>query len=110
MKALVTGAGGVAGSHLAEYLLHEGAEVLALVRPNDELVHLEPVLGQLRVERADIRDGDRLIQIFQDAKPERVFHLAAVTSPADSILNPKSTYEVNLMGTVNLLEGARQTG
>lgn len=110
MIALLTGAGGFAGSHLAEYLLHEGAEVLALVRPNDDLVRLEPILGQLKVERADIRDGERLIQILQDTKPERVFHLAAVTSPADSVLNPKSTYEVNLMGTLNLLEGARQTG
>jgi GDP-4-dehydro-6-deoxy-D-mannose reductase len=110
MRALVTGAGGFAGSHLVEYLLHQGAEVLALVRPGDDLAHLKPILGRLRVERGDIRDGERLIGVFRDTRPERIYHLAAVTSPADSIMNPHLTYEINLMGTLNLLEGIRQAG
>jgi GDP-4-dehydro-6-deoxy-D-mannose reductase len=110
MRALVTGAAGFAGSHLAEYLLGQGLEVVALVRPQDELNNLTPILGQVQVERCDIREKDRLTDLFRETKPQRVYHLAALSSPAESLHDPRQTYEINLMGTLNLLEAVRQVG
>jgi GDP-4-dehydro-6-deoxy-D-mannose reductase len=110
MKALITGAGGFAGSHLAEYLLGQALEVVALVRPDENLAHLKPILDQVQVEYCDIHDADRLAQVFRDTKPQRIFHLAALTSPAESLENPKATYETNVIGTLNLLDGVRQVG
>jgi GDP-4-dehydro-6-deoxy-D-mannose reductase len=110
MKALITGAGGFAGSHLAEYLLGQGMEVMALVREDESLVHLQPILSQVRVERCDILDANRLSWVFANQEPHRVYHLAALTSPAGSLQNPTMTYQTNVMGTLHLLEGVRRAG
>ena len=107
MKALVTGAAGFVGSHLAEFLLHEGIEVVGLVRPQDDTSRLESILANIQIERGDIRDSGRLTQILREVRPDRIFHLAGITSPAGSLLNPRLAYDVNLGGTLNLLEGVR---
>ncbi len=103
MRALVTGADGFAGSHLVEYLLAQGWEVAVLVRPESNLSNLHSVLQNLRIERADIRDLGILRKILSMTKPNRIYHLAAQSSPAESFKDPKTTYEVNFGGTLNLL-------
>ncbi|HLY63880.1 MAG TPA: GDP-mannose 4,6-dehydratase [Terriglobia bacterium] len=108
MKSLITGAGGFAGSYLAEYLLQQNQEVIALVNPQNNLLTLHHILSQIRVERMDIRDSDRLEQILVDVQPQRVYHLAAVSSPTESLADPKVTYDVNVLGTFNLLNACRR--
>ncbi|MGH9432090.1 MAG: GDP-mannose 4,6-dehydratase [Terriglobia bacterium] len=108
MKCLITGGGGFAGSHLAEYLIRQGEEVAIFVLPHDPLGNLVPFLSEVRVERGDLLDGGRVADVLRDLKPQRIYHLAAISSPADSFSNPKASYDVNFTGTFNLLWAWRQ--
>jgi GDP-4-dehydro-6-deoxy-D-mannose reductase len=109
LATLITGGAGFAGSHLAEYLLAQNEEVIALVRPADEdLTGLAAISSGLRVERADLLDGDRLLQVLRDFKPERLYHLAAMSSPSESFRDPRHAYDVNFGGTLNLLLALRR--
>lgn len=110
MKALITGCAGFAGSHLAEHLLERGEEVVALVRAQDPLGNLEHLLPKLRLVRADVLDLDRLSAIMEETRPQRIYHLAALSSPVESLRDPRLTYQVNFTGTFNLLLAWRQTG
>ena len=103
MKALITGGAGFAGSYLAEYLLEQGQEVVVLTRDADKLRNLEHVLSKIEVIRGDILDCERVSAVLEQARPERIYHLAALSSPADSFQNPRLTYLVNLTGTFNRL-------
>lgn len=103
MKALVTGANGFAGSHLVEYLLREGVVVIALVSPDSNLSNLRHILSEIRVERMDIRDGEGLLRLLLEIKAERIYHLAALSSPSKSLQSPRLVYEVNFCGLLNLL-------
>ncbi len=108
MRSLITGASGFAGSHLAEYLLHQGQEVIALVSPQNDLANLRHILSEIRMEHVDVRNSDRLVQILSDTKPQRIYHLAALSSPMESMADPKATYDVNFFGTFNLLNACRR--
>ena len=109
MKALTTGGVGFAASHLAEYLVGQGEEVIALIRPQEEnLVNLAPIATQLRIERADVCNPEGLTQALRDIKPERIYHLAAMSSPSESFGNPRLTYDVNFGGTLNVLLALRR--
>jgi len=110
MKALITGCAGFAGSHLADYLLGKGEEVIALVGINEELVNIRHIQKHLRVESADLRDYDRVLEVVRSTKPERIYHLAAVSSPSKSFDNLGLTYQVNFMGTMNLLAAWLRVG
>lgn len=107
---LVTGHTGFKGAWLCKMLTMLGAEVTgyALEPPT------EPSLfGMLDLPInsviADIRDFDKLKSVFDDFKPEVVFHLAAQPIVRDSYKMPRYTYDVNVMGTVNVCECIRQT-
>jgi GDP-4-dehydro-6-deoxy-D-mannose reductase len=108
LKTLITGVDGFAGSHLAEYLLSQGQEVIALVRNEKEVANLAPFRSRLRLEEADVRDDRRIFQVLRNTKPERIYHLAAMSSPSASIGDPRLTYDVNFGGTLNILCAWRQ--
>ena len=111
-RVLVTGHTGFKGSWLSLWLHTLGARVTgyALDPPTD------PNLFQLcRIDQlvhsiiADIRDLDALRRAMQEAAPEIVIHMAAQPLVRDSYTNPVETYEINVMGTVNVLEAIRTT-
>jgi GDP-4-dehydro-6-deoxy-D-mannose reductase len=108
MKSLITGASGFAGSHLAEYLLQQNQEIIALVNPQNNLANLQHFISEIRIERADVRDSDRVARILAEVQPQRIYHLAAAASPSQSMADPKATYDVNVFGTFNLLDACRQ--
>lgn len=62
----------------------------------------------MRSVTGDIRDLEKLNQVFAEAQPEIVLHLAAQPIVRESYKNPVYTYETNVMGTVNILEAVRQ--
>jgi CDP-glucose 4,6-dehydratase len=109
-KVLVTGHTGFKGSWLCRILLNAGAEVTGYsleppTKPNlFELCGLE---GKIRSVIGDIRDLERLKEVFRETQPEIVLHLAAQPIVRDSYQEPVYTYETNVMGTVNVLECIR---
>lgn len=113
-KAVVTGADGFIGSHLAEALVGRGAEVTALALYNsyDSLGWLDElprtVRQSMRVVRGDIRDPHQMIALCKGQ--EVVFHLAALISIPYSYEAPSSYVQTNVQGTVNVLNGALGAG
>ena len=110
-KVLVTGHTGFKGSWLCRLLLKLGAEVTgyALEPPTQpDLFQLLDVESQMHSVTGDIRDLEKLKQVFAEAQPEIVLHLAAQPIVRESYKNPVYTYETNVKGTVNILEAVRQ--
>jgi NAD dependent epimerase/dehydratase len=114
MRVLVTGAAGFIGSHLVEELLRRGARVRAFARYNsagragwlDELP--APAADRLEVFFGDIRDARAVRQAAEGCA--RIFHLAALIGIPYSYLAPDSYVEVNIQGTLNVLNAARDLG
>ena len=109
---LLTGHTGFKGSWLTCILTRIGARVVGYsLEPTTEpsLFELSGLKNSIVNVIADIRDYDRLLDVFTEYQPELVFHLAAQPLVLDSYENPKYTYETNVMGTVNLMECVRHT-
>jgi UDP-glucose 4-epimerase len=107
--ALVTGGAGFIGSHLVERFARDGRRVrLFDIRPpaGDWLDQIDAKL--VEIVTGDIRDPASVRTAMQDV--EVVFHEAAISSVQRSIANPRETLEVNLTGTLNVLEAARDAG
>lgn len=111
-KVLLTGAGGFIGSHLAEALALQGAQVRALVRYNSRndpglLRCVEPqILAQIEILPADLRDAEAVNQAARGVS--HIFHLGALIAIPYSYLHPREVVETNLLGTLNVLLAARQ--
>ncbi len=114
MKALVTGGAGFIGSTLLDRLLAEGHEVAVV----DDLSsgHLENLAeaqaahpGRVTVHEVDIRDS-KLVDVVGTVEPEVIFHLAAQAAVQVSVARPAFDAECNIVGTINVLEGARSAG
>ena len=111
-KVLVTGHTGFKGAWMCEALLLAGAEVTgyALEPPtNPSLFQLLSLSSRMNSVMGDIRNLDQLKKTFAEVKPEIVIHMAAQPIVRESYKNPVYTYEVNVMGTVNVLECMRTT-
>ena len=114
VKVLVTGADGFIGSHLTEALVSAGADVTALAQYNSFDSHgwlddlPEPTRRNLNIVRGDIRDAAFVGRLVPGH--EIVFHLAALIAIPYSYLAPQSYVETNVLGTLNVLEAARQHG
>ncbi len=111
-KVLVTGHTGFKGSWLCIWLIELGAEVIgyALDPYTDKDNFVLAGLSEKMVDiRGDIRDKEKLEKVFEEYKPEIVFHLAAQPLVRLSYDIPVETYEVNVMGTINVMEAIRKT-
>ncbi len=110
-RVLVTGYNGFKGTWLCRILVNKGAIVTGYglnppTTPN--LFDVSGLKDEMDCVFGDIRDLNHLLETFEKAKPEIVFHLAAQPIVRDSYKNPHYTYETNVMGTVNLLECIRR--
>lgn len=118
MNVLVSGAAGFVGSRLSAALLARGDHVVGLDNLNDyyPLAHKERHLADLQDHpnfsfvRADLRDAAALRQLFEQHRPDAVAHLAAMAAVRYSMQHPLIYGEVNVQGTLNLLDAARQSG
>jgi UDP-glucose 4-epimerase len=106
-RVLITGGAGFIGSHLCEACLRRGDEVVVLDNLTtgslDNLEHLE-----VDFTRGDIRDRDAVDAVMTGVS--HVFHQAAFVSVAASMESPVECYDVNLLGTLNVLDSARANG
>lgn len=113
-RVLITGHTGFKGSWLTRILENAGAEVIGYsLEPETtpalfNLAHVET--GMLHSEIGDVRDLEKLLWLFKCYKPEIVFHLAAQPIVRTSYEKPVETFDINVMGTVNVLEAVRRTG
>ncbi len=111
-SVLVTGHTGFKGSWLALWLHDLGARVsgYSLAPPSSpSLYELGRIADVVDGVEADVRDLARLHDTFARGRPEVVFHLAAQSLVRASYEQPAATFDTNVMGTVNVLEAARQT-
>ncbi len=111
MKLLITGGCGFLGSNLAVHALKCGDELVVfdnLYRQGSmaNLVWLQQQ-GKFRFEHGDIRNQNDISRLVQEVKPDAIFHLAGQVAMTTSIANPRMDFEVNAMGTFNLLEAVR---
>jgi len=113
-KVVVTGAGGFIGSHLVARLVAEGAQVKAFVRYNSRGDHgnirLLPseIQEQLTIVTGDLRDPRAVTELVRGT--DIVFHLAALIGIPYSYVNPNDVVETNVVGTLNVLNAARDLG
>lgn len=108
---LVTGHTGFKGTWLCFILKALGAKVAGYALPPEKgsLFILSEIENQINSHYGDIRDYESLKKVFDIEQPEVVFHLAAQPLVLDGYLDPKYTYETNVMGTVNVLECIRHS-
>lgn len=110
-KVLITGHTGFKGSWLCLLLHKLGADVYgyALKPPTNPSLFKEARIEKLITSFIhDIRDYKSLFEVIQKVQPEIVIHMAAQALVKESYTNPRETYEINVMGTVNLLDAVRQ--
>ena len=105
MNILVTGGAGFIGSHLVKHLASEGHKVTILDDfSNGDLKNVWELINnkKVRIIKGDVRDSALLAHITNDI--DTIFHLAAQIHIDKSILEPKMTFDVNVTGTLNILE------
>jgi GDP-4-dehydro-6-deoxy-D-mannose reductase len=112
MRALVTGVSGFVGGHLAEHLISQGDLVVGLSasgRWPAELAHLGKTV---RIEPFDLveKDEAELAELVRRKQPEVIYHLAAQSNPQGSLTDPRGTWTLNLVGSLNLLEAVKSSG
>lgn len=110
-RVLITGHTGFKGSWMCKVLINAGARVTGygLEAPtNPNLFEICNLSGKMNSIIGDVRDLDRLQTVFEEVQPEIVIHMAAQPIVRESYKNPVYTYDVNVMGTVNILECVRK--
>lgn len=111
-KVLITGHTGFKGAWMSSLLLEAGADVhgYALDAPTSpSLFELCELKDRMDSIEGDVRDLGHLRKVFTEIQPEIVIHMAAQPLVRESYQEPVYTYEVNVMGTVNVLECVRQS-
>jgi UDP-glucuronate 4-epimerase len=114
IKVLITGGAGFIGSACAKALMDRGDQVVLIDNFND---YYDPTLKEARIKkflkgykpklyRGDIRDAKLVEKIFKNEKIDKVIHLAAMAGVRNSLRDPKLYFDVNVMGSLNLLEAA----
>ncbi|MFL5911493.1 MAG: CDP-glucose 4,6-dehydratase [Gaiellaceae bacterium] len=106
-RVLVTGDTGFKGSWLSLWLSRLGADVSGLALEPPTTPSLHALVGAADAELVDVRDTARVAERVREADPEVIFHRAARALGRPAFADPVGTYEVNVLGTVNVLEAAR---
>lgn len=111
-KVLITGHTGFKGTWMTKVLLMLGADVTGYaLEPTTESSLFECIDFKDKITSiiGDVRDLEHLFEVFEKAQPEIVIHMAAQPLVRESYQSPVYTYDVNVMGTVNVLECVRKT-
>lgn len=105
MKVLVTGAGGMVGSHMVELLHNRGVKVLGTYyKPTTDIKKLP---SEIPMIECDVRYYQNIERIITKFLPDQIYHLAAQSYPTVSWSQPQATMETNVTGTVNVYEAIK---
>lgn len=107
IKSLVTGIGGFVASHLADFLLEKGEEVIGTYRWTEDLSKIQYIRGRITMVPMDLLDLPSCIKCIEEHRPDYIYHLAAQSYIPDSYIYPAQTIMTNTIGTLNLLEAVR---
>ena len=105
MKCIITGSSGFIGSHLTEFLLKEGLTVFSLDKEKQEF-HSN-LNGDFHFISCNILDRELVKRTVSTVQPDYVFHLAAQSLPRVSWEDPETTFRINILGTLYLLDAIR---
>src|SRR3989338_1639633 len=108
-QAVIIGVSSQDGSYLAELLLEKGYEVTGTIRRSTNFYqeNLTPLYGKIKIEAADLIDGESLARAVTVSKPNEVYNIASQSVPHDSWSHPFYTGEVTGLGPVRVLEAVR---
>jgi len=112
MKFLITGGCGFAGSNLAHEVIKRNEELYVLDNfhrkgSRNNLEWLK-TMGDFTFYHADIRNNDDVVSIIKKVRPDAIFHLSGQVAMTTSIVNPRLDFEVNVIGTYNVIEAVRK--
>ena len=113
MIGVITGATGQDGSYLVELLIDKGYEVRCAVRRSTypmKYSNIAHLTDQVKIYDCDLTDQSSLFRLFYGDGPFEVYNLAAQSQVGTSFNCPQTTFEINTIGTLNLLECIRQLG
>src|SRR3989344_1175376 len=108
-RVLITGINGFAGSHLTELLLKNKAKVAGIVRRQSvpDYSNLKGMTDQIKIYEGSLPDAKSLQDSIKEFEPEVVFHLGGQSFVPTSFRCPIETFDINILGTANLLESIR---
>jgi len=107
-RALITGIAGFVGSHLTEHLLESGDHVEGICLPGEPLDNIRHLSAQVSLHRCDIRSLPDLTEAIRKARPDVIYHLAALSSVSLAEENPKAVLDTNFGGTHSLLQAMQR--
>ena len=106
MKVLVTGAGGMVGSHMVEIFHQEGIDVVGTYyKPTTDIKELSP---EIKMIECDVRYSASVEKIISEYMPDEIYHLAAQSYPTVSWDRPYETVDTNVNGTVSVFEAVKK--
>ena len=106
MNVLVTGAGGMVGSHMVELLYNRGDDVIGVWHKNKK--NIEQITLPIKFVQCDIRYGYGIEELIMDNLPDQIYHLAAQSYPTISWVSPAETIDVNINGQVAVFEAIKK--
>lgn len=106
MNVLVTGAGGMVGSHMVEILHERGDNVIGIWHKNKK--NIEQVKVPIKFIQCDLRYAQGIDEIIMDNLPQQIYHLAAQSYPTVSWVSPTETIDVNINSTINIYEAIKK--
>ena len=106
MISLITGVGGMIGSHLSELLLEKGDAVTGIYY--NSTVNIEELPKEVSLVECDVRYFDSVCDTISRNMPDRIFHLAAQSFPTVSLKRPQETFDINCTGTINVFESIKK--
>lgn len=105
MRILVTGAGGMVGSHMVEILHQREDDVLgSYYKPTTDIKEID---SSIKMVECDVRYYQSVLYLISEFKPDQIFHLAAQSYPTVSWIHPQATIDTNVNGTINVYEAIK---
>ena len=105
MKSLITGIGGMVGSHLSDYLLGIGDNLTGIYF--NSTINLKEIPKGADLIECDVRFFKNVYDVISGKLPDRIFHLAAQSLPTVSLARPQETFDINCTGTINVFEAVK---
>jgi len=106
MNVLVTGAGGMVGSHMVELLCDRGNEVIGVWHKNKK--NIEQITKPIKFVQCDLRYGYGIDDVIMENMPDQIYHLAAQSYPTVSWISPAETIDVNINSQVAVYESIKK--